>query len=303
VPALVAGPADPTTRAAGATGRLRTTRPRLAPALTGWRRDQHRRWWTGPWAHLDGLAAPSDARRMESRRGLGALAAAAWPTLNPAGTTGEGTSAGDQDAPGPARPCATAIAGLDPSPGVGQRGAARLVAEWDTAMRCVGTTSRLSAWAGVAPGQDARASPQRSGKTRPGHRTLRTGLPHIAHAAARTQGPSRSAWYQRLAARRGSKRAIMAVAHAMVVRAFPRLSRHEPDHDLGATYVAEPRRHHLVDRLTRRSPRLGSHVHLDLAQTVSQAIFNGRSHVIKKGSKGSIGFSARRSPIGKAIRQ
>jgi transposase len=268
VTALVAGQADPATMAELAKGRMRTKLPLLEQALTGLMRDHHRRLLTWQLAHIDFLDEQIDALSMEIMRGLGELEAAAWPPLNLAGTTGEVTSAGDQDDPGTAMPFAQAIAVLDTIPGVDQRGAELLVAEWGTDMRRFGTASRLSAWTGVAPGNDESAGKQRSGKTRKGNRTLRTGLTQIAHAAARTKGTYLSALYQRLAARRGRKRAIMAVAHAIVVSAFHMLSRREPYHELGANYFDEQRRHHLVDRLTRRIQRLGYHVHLEPVQTV-----------------------------------
>jgi transposase len=56
----------------------------------------------------------------------------------------------------------------------------------------------------------------------------------------------------RLAARRGRKRAIVAVAHSRVVSAFHMLSRQEPYQELEAHDFDEQQRHHLVDRLTRR---------------------------------------------------
>jgi hypothetical protein len=65
-----------------------------------------------------------------------------------------------------------------------------------------------------------------------------------------------SALPQRLAARRGKTRAIMAAAHSIVVSAFHRLSRQEPYRELGATYFDEHRREHVIDRLTRRLPRV-----------------------------------------------
>jgi transposase len=157
---------------------------------------------------------------------------------------------------------------LDSIPGVDQRGAELLVAKWDTDMSRFGTASRLSAWSGVAPGNDESAGKWRSGKTRQGNRTLRTGLTQLAHAAARTKGTYFPALYQRLAARRGRKRAIMAVAHTIVVSAFHILSRHELYRELGANYFDEQRRHHLVDHLTRRLQRFGYHVHLEPVQTV-----------------------------------
>jgi transposase len=88
-------------------------------------------------------------------------------------------------------------------------------------------------------------------------------LTQLAHAAAHPKGTSLSALYQRLAARRGQKRAIIAVAHSLVVRAFHMLSRHEPSRELGAYYFDDRRREHLVDRLTRRIERLGYGVTLE----------------------------------------
>jgi transposase len=72
-----------------------------------------------------------------------------------------------------------------------------------------------------------------------------------------------SALYQRLAARRGKKRAIIAIAHAIMGSVFYMLSRNEPYHELGANYFDERRREFIVDRLTRRIERLGYRVHLE----------------------------------------
>ena len=141
------------------------------------------------------------------------------------------------------------------------------MAEWGTDMRRFGTASRLSAWTGVAPGNDESAGKQRSRKTRQGNRTLRTGLTQMAHAAARTKGTYLSALYQRLAARRGKKRAIIAVAHSLVVSAFHMLSRNEPYRELGADYFDTHRREHIVDQLTQRLERLGYRVSLEPVPT------------------------------------
>src|SRR5256885_5301845 len=94
------------------------------------------------------------------------------------------------------------------------------------------TAPRLAAWAGVAPGNDESTGKQRSGKTRKGNRPLRAILTQLAHAAVRTKGTYLSALYQRLAARRGKNRAIVAVAHAIMCSVFPMLSRQEPYREL-----------------------------------------------------------------------
>jgi hypothetical protein len=160
-----------------------------------------------------------------------------------------------------------AITLLDSIPGVNQQGAELLVAEWGIDMERFGTASRLAAWSGVAPGNNESAGIQRSGKTRKGNRALRTGLIQIAHAATHTKETYLSAFYHRLAARRGKKRAILAVAHAIVVSAFHMLSRNASYRELGSNDFDEHRRVHLVDRLTRRMERLGYHVALEPVAT------------------------------------
>jgi transposase len=158
---------------------------------------------------------------------------------------------------------APAVTLLDTMPGVTQRGGAVLVAEWGLDLARFGTAARLAAWSGVAPGNDESAGTQRSGKTRQGNQAVRTALTPLAHAAARTKGTYLSALYQRLATRRGKKRAISAVAHSIVGRAFHRRLRSEPDRAWGAHDFAERRQAHRVDQLTRRLERLGYRVTLE----------------------------------------
>jgi transposase len=95
-------------------------------------------------------------------------------------------------------PFAQAIAVLDTISGVDQRGAEWLIAEWGTDRQRFGTARRLAAWTRVASGNNESAGTQRSGKSRRGNRTLRTGLTQMAHAVARTKGTYVAAFYQRL---------------------------------------------------------------------------------------------------------
>ena len=163
----------------------------------------------------------------------------------------------------PLRGFTHAIELLDTIPGVDQRGAEVIVAEIGIDMARFETAPRLAAWAGVAPGNDESAGKQRSGKTRKGNRPLRAILTQLAHAAVRTKGTYLSALYQRLAARRGKQRAIIAVAHSIMKSIFYMLSRNVPYHELGANYFDARRRHYTVDRLARRSEHLGYRVHLE----------------------------------------
>jgi transposase len=266
--ALVTGRAAPATMAELAKGRMRTKLPRLEQALTGLMRDHHRRLLTLQLAHIDFVDEQIDAVSIEIVCSLMELepSGAVTPPSARAEAVGEVTdTVVPREADSPLS-FAQAVTVLDTIPGVDQRGAERLVAEWGTDMSRFGTASRLSAWTGVAPGNDESAGKRRAGKTRRGNRTLRTGLTQLAHAAARTKGTYLSALYQRLAIRRGRKRAIMAVAHAIVVSAFHMLSRHEPYCELGANYFDEQRRNYLLNHLTRRIERLGYHVQLEPVQ-------------------------------------
>jgi transposase len=260
--ALVEGQADPATMAELAKGRMRNKIPLLEQALSGMVRDHHRRLLAMQLAHIDFLDEQIGSLSREIAHRLTNLGAG-----EPPGMPGEmaGTSGSTADPGTPPVPLTfpQAVTLLDTIPGVDQRGGELLVAEWGIDMNRFGTAARLAAWTGVAPGDDESAGKQRSGKTRQGNRALRTGLTQLAHAAARPKGTYLSALYHRLAARRGKKRAIVAVAHSIVVSAFHMLSRNEPYHELGANYFDMHRREHLVDRLTRRLERLGYRVSLE----------------------------------------
>ena len=260
--ALIEGRADPATMAEWAHGRMRSPIPLLEQALTGLVRDQHRQLLALPLAHIDCLDEQLDTLSGEMTCRLTDLGAG-QPPAAPVETADPAECGADPGLASAPMTFPQAVSVLDTIPGVNQRGAALLVAAWGIDMGRFGTAARLAAWSGVAPGNDESAGQPRSGKTRQGHRALRTGLTPLAHAAARTKDTYVSALYQRLAARRGKKRAIMAVAHSIVVSAFSMLSRNEPYHELGATYVDERRREHLVDRLTQRIERLGYRVTLE----------------------------------------
>ena len=229
--ALLEGRPDPATRAALATGRWRRQSPVREQALTGLVRDHHRRLLAMPGAHSDVLEAPLEAVSADLTRRLTELRAAPTPPSS-AATAPPGAVQSAAEFTGPALPLtdARAVTVLDTMAGVDPRGADLVGAEWGLDRGRVETAARVAAWSGVAPGTDERAGNPRSGKTRNGPRALRTGLTPLAPAAALTQGTAVSASSHRLAARRGKPRAILAVAHSLVVSACPRLSRHAPYH-------------------------------------------------------------------------
>ncbi len=128
----------------------------------------------------------------------------------------------------------------------------------------------MSACAGVAPSNNESAGKKRSRKTRKGNQAPKTILIQAAHGAAHTKNTYLAAQYQRLAARRGRKRAIMAVAHSIVVIGYHLVTRNEPYKDLGADYFDKRRPEATTNRLVKRLERLGFSV--SLKPRVAQAV-------------------------------
>ena len=102
----------------------------------------------------------------------------------------------------------------------------------------------------MCPGNHASADTRQSGKTRQGSPWLRRTLTEAAHGAARTK--HQYLWVQdnRLAARRGSQRAILAVGHATLTISSYLLTRHTTYHDLGSNYFTRSRKSNLSYRLS-----------------------------------------------------
>ena len=91
---------------------------------------------------------------------------------------------------------------------------------------------------------------------------MRSALSQAAWAAARSKNTYLAALYKRLAGRRGSKRAIVAVAHSILVSAYYMLSRQQPYKALGGNYFDEHKQQALLNRLTRRIEKLGYNVQI-----------------------------------------
>ncbi len=127
------------------------------------------------------------------------------------------------------------------------------------------THRHLASWAGLCPGNHESAGKQRTGRTRKGSPWLRSALVEAARAAARTKRTYLSAQFHRLAARRGNKRAAVAVAHTILVTAYYIMQRERPYADLGGNYFDERDRQHVERRLVRRLERLGYTVTLETA--------------------------------------
>jgi transposase len=156
----------------------------------------------------------------------------------------------------------TAITLLDTIPGVGQRAAEILIAEIGTDMSRFPSAKHLASWAGMCPGNHESGGKRLSGKTRKGNRWLRQILVEVAQVASKTKNTYLAAQYKRLAARRGKKRALIALGHTILIIAYTLLTRQQPYQDLGAVYFDRREQQRVERRLIQRLERLGYEVSL-----------------------------------------
>ncbi|HYX91767.1 MAG TPA: IS110 family transposase, partial [Myxococcaceae bacterium] len=147
-------------------------------------------------------------------------------------------------------------------PGIDRVAAAVLIAEIGTDMTAFLSADHLASWVGVCPGSNESAGKRRSGKTRKGNAHLRAHLVQAATCAARTRGTYYRNKYWRLKARRGAKRAQVALAHKILVACYHMLRNATPFRDLGETYLDALARKRTEKQLTRRLEALGYRVTL-----------------------------------------
>jgi len=267
--AMVAGESDPAVLAGMARGRLRAKRRQLEQALTGRMSAHHRFLLDSHLRHLDFLGEQIERYSAEIAARMEQLDLTSdRPADGPSSSTDGSEEARSEELEGPqggegSLKAAEAVALLDTIPGIDRWQAEVILAEIGLDMGRFPTAAHLASWAGLAPGNNESAGKRYSGKTRPGNAALCTTLVLAANAAARSKNTYLAAQYNRLAARRGKKKAIVALAHSILVAVYYILSRREPYRDLGGNYFDERKRESVTNRLVRRLEKLGYAVALE----------------------------------------
>ncbi len=175
-------------------------------------------------------------------------------------------------------PMVQAVPRLVEVPGIGERAAENILAEIGTNMDQFPTAAHLSSWVGMSPGNNESAGKRKSGRTTKGNRWLRTTLVQVAWAASHTKETYLAAQFQRLAPRRGTKRALVAVAHSILVIVYYLLKRPTVAfRELGPLYLEQLDQQHLTKHLVRRLERLGHKVILEKSDVSALATVRARS--------------------------
>jgi transposase len=228
--ALVAGDTDPAALADLAHWRVQKKRPALEQALVGK--------LTGPlrfliqqhlahWRELDARIAAFDAE----------IAAVLLPF-------------------------AETLTRLRTIPGIGPRTAEVIWVEVGHAIDRFPSDRHLAAWAGVAPGNKESGGKVQRAPIRHGNPWLKAALVEAAWASARCKDGYLPAQFRRLAARRGRKRALVAVAHSLLTIVYQMLRQGTDYQDLGSTFFEERQRVAVERRALQQLERLGYDVQL-----------------------------------------
>jgi transposase len=149
-------------------------------------------------------------------------------------------------------------------PGVDATLAAVIIAELGVDMSVFQTVSQLASWAGVCPGNNESAGKRKSSRIPKGNVYLKTALVEAANSAARAKGTYLRDKFYRLKARRGYKRAAVAIAHKILVSIYHMFSQQVSYNDLGDLYLDKLNKSHLTRNLIHRLERLGYSVTLTL---------------------------------------
>ena len=234
---IISGEVDPERLAQLARGALKNKIPALMRALEGRVREHHRfllAKFLREWDWYEEEIASLDHRIGEQIRPF-ALAVALWQTI----------------------------------PGISEVTAWSLVAEIGVRMEQFPSAQHLASWAALCPGNHESAGKRKSGKMRDGNKWLRRSLCQAAWCATRKKDCYLASQFRRLGARRGLKRAIIAVAHSMLVIGYHMLKTNQGYRELGGDYLDRIHKENLQRYHVKRLQNLGFAVTLAPALVAS----------------------------------
>ncbi|MBC8078139.1 MAG: IS110 family transposase [Chloroflexales bacterium] len=262
--ALVAGKSDVAELAELAKGRLRTKRAELALALRGTVLEHHAFMLAQHLTHIDFLdeqIATFDTQIEQAMQPVSPAVASDDAHEPPADAGTSSPAASTSSAEGTSWAAARTL--CDEVPGIGQRVAETIIAELGVDMTRFPSASHAASWARLSPGQRESGGKRRSARIGKGNRYLRSALIQAAHAAVRSKDTFLASFYRRLAARRGNKKAIVAVAHKLLVIVYTLLKTGETYQERGAAALDERQKDRLLARMQRRIEQLGYTVSLE----------------------------------------
>jgi len=151
---------------------------------------------------------------------------------------------------------------LSTIPGVSEVSANVLIAEIGIDMSRFASPAHLLSWACLCPRSDESAGKRRSTRLRRGGVWLKSTLVQSAWSAVRVNGGYLQAQFHRIRARRGVKKAIIAVAASMLTAVWHMLRDGTEWHDLGAAHFDQANTQKVANRLLKRLQSIGYNVQI-----------------------------------------
>ena len=161
-----------------------------------------------------------------------------------------------------AKPFEELIARLDPMPGINRNAAIEILGEIGPDMSAWATHDHIAAWAGLCPGNHESAGKRKQIAARKGNPFLKAILVQAATAAVKTKGSYYQAKFVRLCQRRGYKRAIVAIAHSMLVAIYHIIRDGAAYRELGDKVIERRSVQSRTKSLVKQLERLGYAVEL-----------------------------------------
>jgi len=159
-------------------------------------------------------------------------------------------------------PFRTAVEQVSTVPGVKSLAAQTILSEIGLDMSRFPSSGHLISWACICPRSDESAGKRRSTRIRKGSPWLKTTLVQCAWAATRTKGSYLQAQFYRIRARRGAKKAILAVAASILTAIYHMLKDGTFYQDLGPDHFDPRTKERHKNRLIKRLADLGYVVEL-----------------------------------------
>lgn len=225
IEALIAGETNPAKLASLADRRVKASQEELREALRGRVRKQHRFLLRLHLNQIDSLAAAIATIDAQAEENLG--------------------------------PFRTAVEQVASIPGIKDLGAQAIVSEIGIDMTRFPSAGHLISWAGMCPRNDESAGRRRSNRLRKGAPWLKTTLVQCAWAAVKKKGSYLQAQFYRIRARRGPKKAIMAVAASILTAVYHMLKDGTMYQDLGGAHFDRQSKDQRKSRLVKRLLDLG----------------------------------------------
>ena len=146
---------------------------------------------------------------------------------------------------------------LDEIPGIDKKSAQSIISEVGVTLDAFLSMAAFVSWAGLCPGNNESAGKRKNGRNSVRNHPFKTILIQVAWAAIKTKGSYYKSKYYKLKARRGAKKAIVAIAHKIAKAIFNIIKHGDTYKDLGEDYLSVPNKQKTLKNLNKSAQKMG----------------------------------------------